>query len=296
MQTIIRMLVLAVFLTLSVRAELEITESGFCYLPIFSNVEYKAVAELPTSSPTDVISYGDNALQFGELWLPSDGSPVSTVTSSKRHPLVVLIHGGCWSNELDVQHTQAMSTALSGAGYAVWAIEYRRTGDEGGGWPNTYADVLAAIGHVSKLAQYPIDTRAVALVGHSDGGHLALLAGAEFSSDTLEIDAVIGLAAISDITQYAAGDNNCQAATALFMGGSALHKPQAYAAATLINKTLHAGSVFIHGTADTIVAANHSSRFAEQVRIVEGAGHFDMIHPGTPAFQVLLKELAKRVN
>ena len=33
---------------------------------------------------------------------------------------------------------------LSALGYAVWNIEYRRVGQEGGGWPGTLADAAAA--------------------------------------------------------------------------------------------------------------------------------------------------------
>ena len=293
-------------------AQKQTNDLGICYLPNLSDVTYQSLTDLPCGSPSEVISYGRSDQQFGELWLPKrssqDSSNVALPGSlnneaqsadsrnAKRHPLVVLIHGGCWLNEVDVRHTHAASTALANAGYAVWAIEYRRVGDDGGGWPNSYTDVLAAIRYIPELAEYPIDTQAVALVGHSAGGQLALLAGAELVSKDFQIDAVIGLAAISDLEQYAAGENGCQRAASLFMGGQAKDKPQAYADATVINKTLHPSTVFIHGTADGIVPLNHSSRFSKQARLIEGAGHFDMIHPATPAFQALLKALAQNVN
>ncbi len=59
-------------------------------------------------------------------------------------------------------------------GWAVWNIEYRRIGD-GGGWPETFADVAAAIDHLDGL--HPaLDLDRVELLGHSAGGHLALWA------------------------------------------------------------------------------------------------------------------------
>jgi acetyl esterase/lipase len=50
-------------------------------------------------------------------------------------------------------------------------------------------------------------------VGHSAGGHLALLAGGEIK----RLKGVIGLAAITDIAEYAMGSNSCQKVTNNFM-------------------------------------------------------------------------------
>jgi len=59
------------------------------------------------------------------------------------------------------------------------------------------------------------------VVGHSAGGHLALLAGSELP----ELKAVVGLAAITDIVAYSEGQNSCQQATPQFMGGALLKNP-----------------------------------------------------------------------
>jgi acetyl esterase/lipase len=59
----------------------------------------------------------------------------------------------------------------------VWNIEYRRVG-AGGGWPNTFADVAAAIDRLAELGDPRLDLDRVTLIGHSAGGHLALWAAA----------------------------------------------------------------------------------------------------------------------
>ena len=45
----------------------------------------------PRTAADERIAYGPDALQFGELWLPR---------RQGRHPVIVLIHGGCWRADL----------------------------------------------------------------------------------------------------------------------------------------------------------------------------------------------------
>jgi acetyl esterase/lipase len=257
----------------------------FCYLPTESNVAYSSITELPLGSPKQVLAYGNQRYQFAELWLPKIG-----VFPEQRAPLVVLVHGGCWLNSFDIRHTHALSTALAQSGYAVWSLEYRRTGDAGGGWPGSYEDIKSAIAYLPKLAEYSVDLDRVAIAGHSAGGHLALLAGADKLYD---FNAVIGLAAIVDLEKYSYGKNSCQLATRQFMGGAVFDVPKAYQAANPAKKNLPHTTVLLHGERDTIVPTEHSTSTDVRHRIIDDAGHFDMIHPGTQAFQVLLQELAK---
>ena len=133
----------------------------------------------------------------------------------------------------------------------------------------------------------------MAVVGHSAGGHLALLAS---TSGRLLIDpkVTVGLAPIVDVATYAAGSNSCQQATPQFMGGSPDELPEAYLAATpnfdagLANRV-----IALHGDLDQIVPLSQSAAMPRQ--IIEGAGHFDFVHPHTPAFQALLRVLGERL-
>lgn len=247
------------------------------YAPTESGVSWEDVRRLNYGTPAAMIPYGSDLLQFGLLWLP---------VPERRPPAqIVFVHGGCWQNSFDVRHTYALSTALAQAGYAVWALEYRRTGDNEGGWPNSFDDIKGGIAHVHPAPEFP--DIPVILMGHSAGGHLALLAGAEDPA----LKGVIGLAAITDIIKYAQGDNSCQTATPAFMGGSYDNRTEQYHAANPAEKTPHPNTVLLHGSVDDIVPVDQASMTGARTVMVEGAGHFDWVHPGTEAFNVLLQTL-----
>ena len=250
---------------------------------LLENVSYSSVTELVTKAPDKKISYGDDPLQYGLLWLPEVTNP------QQKAPLVVFIHGGCWLNTYDIKHSYAATAALAQAGYAVWSLEYRRTGDMGGGWPGSYADILAGIGHIDQLENYAVDLSKVVLAGHSAGGHLALLAGGE----SPHVSAVIGLAAISDFERYSQGTNSCQSAGQKFIGGNYTEKPTAYEQANPQKQSSHNNSLLLQGDADSIVPVTQASESALPHVIVAGAGHFDWIHPHSAAFQFFLAELNK---
>jgi len=250
---------------------------------VLNNVSYKSVTELDYVEADQKLVYGDTnpGLQYGLLWLPKE--PVNGTTP----PLIVLIHGGCWLNAYDIRHTFPLSSALAEAGYAVWSIEYRRSGDEGGAWPGSLEDVREGLVFTSRLESYPVDMSRMVIMGHSAGGHLALLA----ASENKNIDAVVGLAAISDIVEYSRGENSCQTATIDFMGGEYEENQAAYDAANPVGKPVNDRTVLLQGDIDVIVPVEQSQLPGATAVVFEGAGHFDWVHPGTAAYQLLLSTL-----
>ena len=260
---------------------------------MLSNVSYSSVTALEFTPASEKLVYGDDNpdLQYGLLWLPDNPA------SDQPAPLVVLVHGGCWLNAYDIQHTFPLSSALAEAGYAVWSLEYRRSGDEGGGWPGSFEDIRQGLAFTSTLNAYPVDLERMVIMGHSAGGHLALLT----ASGNPHIEAVIGLAAITDIVEYSRGQNNCQTATIDFMAGVAVlnvghrhpHRTEAYIAANPVGKPVHARTLLLQGDIDSIVPLEQSQLQGATPVVLEGAGHFDWVHPGTAAYQLLLSTLEK---
>ncbi|GJM13008.1 MAG: hypothetical protein DHS20C12_14110 [Pseudohongiella sp.] len=244
------------------------------------NVAFTDVLAVPFNQPSQTVSYGPDQFQFAQLWLPA--------TSPARASLV-LIHGGCWLNQFDISYSYGLSSALADAGFAVWSLEYRRTGDEGGGWPGTFEDVVAGINKMNDFDG--IDTENLAILGHSAGGHLALLAGARSELLSVEADLIVGLAAISDVVTYAAGSSTCEAATPLFMGGDVSERAEEYFDANPINHGLHANTVLLQGSADEIVPLEQATLPGARTIISPRASHFDWAHPDTSAYRRLLELL-----
>jgi len=250
------------------------------YKNVPQQVSFDSVTELPFKPASEKIAYGTDELQYGLLW-------PSQIKTAK--PLIVLVHGGCWLNAFGVDHSYPVATALSQAGFPVWSLEYRRTGDEGGGWPGSFEDIKLALNRVNLLQDFNINTEEIVLMGHSAGGHLALLAANELKD--MKFNQVIGLAAITDVSRYALGDNSCQQATQQFMGGLPHEVSDAYHAANLIYHKLPATVRLLQGDADQIVPVIQSELYEVETQIVPDAGHFDWIHPGSPAFKQLLNIL-----
>src|SRR5258708_22600543 len=120
--------------------------------------------------PADMrVEYGPDPNQFGELRIPAGRGP---------HPVVVLIHGGCFKAAYaSLRDLAPMGDALKAQGIATWNVEYRRLGQPGGGWPGTSLDVGHAVDQLRALAEtHRLDPTPVVFVGHSAGGHPALSA------------------------------------------------------------------------------------------------------------------------
>lgn len=257
------------------------TQVAISFPKIESNVGYSKVAGLAFTPADERISYGADHLQYALLWRTKQ------LASAQQKPLVILIHGGCWLSAYNIQHTYALSTGLAQAGFNVWSLEYRRRGDSGGGWPGTYDDIKTGILALASYNGGEFDLAESVLVGHSAGGHLALLAGGVIS----QLKAVIGLAAITDIEAYAAGSNSCQQVTKDFMQGMPKDKPAEYQLANPSKQPLHVNTVILQGDQDNIVPAFELNKLERKVVMLEGVGHFDWIHPGSKAFKTLTEHL-----
>ncbi len=252
-------------------------------------ITFADVEALPAVTPAAEYRYGDAPSQFAHLWLPAPAKP------EQKFPVVVLVHGGCWLQQYGVAHIAPAAAALAVHGFAVWAPEYRRVGEQGGGWPGTADDIYAAISSL-RMAR-GVDLQRVLLAGHSAGGQLALWAASRataLAGEGIMLQGVAGLAAITDLDAYARGSNSCEAVTPEFMGGGPAQVPERYAAASPARLGLQLPTILLHGSDDPLVSLSHARTLkGAQVVTIEGAGHFDLIHPGTPAFDAVVASLVR---
>lgn len=125
----------------------------------------------PLPEPSTSVRTGPGESDIVDVWLPEGAGP---------HPVVLMVHGGCWQKEIaDRTLMNYAAEALRKEGMAVWNIEYRGVDETGGGYPGTFEDVARAVDALG--TQGPalgLDVSNIAAIGHSAGGHLALWAAA----------------------------------------------------------------------------------------------------------------------
>ncbi|QKK01243.1 MAG: alpha/beta hydrolase [Pseudomonadota bacterium] len=258
-------------------------------------VGWAEIVAQPSPEPGQRIAYGEAPSQFGELRLPAGEGPF---------PVAVLIHGGCWRVEYGLDHVAPLAADLARHGVAVWSLEYRRLGEDGGGWPGTFDDVAAGYAQLGELDKgLPLDLDRVVLAGHSAGGHLALwLAGREQlpaehpwrARNAPGLRGVVALAAITDLERYARGEGSCNRSAAALLGESDSMRQARLPLASPARLLPPSVPVYlVHGRVDPIVPLAQSVIHAARIRavggaaerhIVEGAGHFDPIAPFAPAW------------
>jgi dipeptidyl aminopeptidase/acylaminoacyl peptidase len=208
----------------------------------------------------------------------------------------VLIHGGCWRPRYDRHLMDALAADLAARGWSAWNVEYRRVGlRAGGGWPETGADVAAAIDHLAEL-DTPLDLARVAAVGHSAGGHLALWAAGRDDA-RVPLAAVVGQAAISDL-EAASTQGVCGGMVEQLVGGSPKRMPDRYRAASPARRLpLRVPALLVHGDRDDTVPVQMSRDFAAaagcDLAELAGDGHYEHLEPGSRAWATVVEWLER---
>lgn len=221
------------------------------------------------TSVTRLTSYGSSASQFFETTEPAGPSRGTVVT----------LHGGWWRDVHDLRQMDPLRDHLADRGWRVHNLEYRRTGRDGGGWPQSLDDVVAGL----RAMPAPV-TGPFVLVGHSAGGHLALMA-----ASAVDVSAVVALAPVTDLAA-ALRDGLGEGATADFApcrSGDALRE------CSPVWRPPTTQQLLVHGTGDARVpiaqsrayfAAASAAALPVALHEVAGGDHFCVIDPADPSW------------
>jgi len=225
--------------------------------------EDRSVFELTPPPAAEAISYGDHPDQFIEFF------PASSASAKK----LGIIHGGYWRPEYDLAYLRPYADRCAEEGFDTYLIEYRRTP----GSPDHYIeDIRAAVEIIGECA----------LIGHSAGGHLAVLA-----SEFPLVTSVVALAPVTDLVR-GAELNLDEGAVQLFLGEEPSNRPDLN---PIMMESLQAKITVIHGVNDIRVPVDFAQQFAKKfpdVEYIEIAeiGHFEVIDPRVDSiFQLVLR-------
>jgi len=247
--------------------------------------------------------YGEDPSQWGELFLPEVAAPKG---------VVVVIHGGYWRSQYGAELGEPLAKDLAVHGMAAWNLEYRRAGN-GGGWPNTFADILAGIDKLRELAaEHGLGLDRVVALGHSAGGHLAVWAAGRARLEGLgapEVDRQLtrrgdddgavhltGVVSQSGVLNLAAAErlNLSNGAVSNFLGGSSERYPKRHKYADPMSAVPLEASIYAVHTADDVdVPFSESETYAgaakaagAPVQLLKVPGdHYALIDPKSPAYR-----------
>lgn len=235
-----------------------------------------------------LLRYADeHPSQVGELVRPGAPEPA---------PVAVVLHGGFWKERYDRHLMDELCADLAARGWAAWNVEYRRVGG-GGGWPETFVDVAAAVDHLAGVDG--LDLGRVVTIGHSAGGHLALWAaarpglsgGAPGAGPRVRVTHAVAQAGVTDLVEAARLGLGGGVAEGL-TGGRAeayeLGSPRA-------RLPLGVPQLLVHGTGDDTVPVAMSREYAAatgEAELVEYAGgHYEHLDPRSEAWKAVVEWL-----
>lgn len=248
----------------------------------------------------------DHDQNWVDLFMPKGDHPDGSV------PMVILVHGGSWQSQIGADTFVTFARRLAERGLAVYNVEYRRLGS-GGGYPQTFADVAAAIDYAPEIgrANPAISLDDAVVVGHSAGGQLAMWAGTRHKLDDDEVGAkpkyrptsVVSLAGPLDMrTAVKMGDDRIVKA----LGGEPDEVPERYASVDPIqNIDPTIPTIAMAGSDDHVVPAVVSRNYVDAAKksggvarfvLLPKTNHVSIVDPGAPTFTRVLETINRAAH
>ncbi len=217
-------------------------------------------------------------LVYGEAGGETLKLDICTPDGPGPFPVVILVHGGGWGSGDKAGAEKPGSGAditpwfqpLTDAGIAWVSINYRLAPAHR--WPAPLDDTRAAVAWVrAHIAEHGGDPAQLALMGHSAGGHLALMAAMPEAGEAAPVDVVVGCAAVSDLVSDSRRRGEISKSLQNLFNFAPDLAPaslEALAAASPLGR-IHPGCppvLFLHGDADKTVPIEQSREFQEKAR------------------------------
>ena len=256
------------------------------------------------------IAYGPDPLQYADLWLPKGKAP---------HPLVLMVHGGCWQTDVaDASIMNWIADDLRARGIAVWNIDYRGVDRPGGGYPGTFMDVAKATDALRQAApRFGLRLDRLVVLGHSAGGHLGLWLAARpriprsstlYVADPLPVRTVISIGGLPDLkaAQTPPGDTCGVEAVRSLTGPPTAARPDVYADTSPAEMMpFPARQILVNAARDRIAPPAFATAYAARAKAagapvqlvtVPDEGHVELIAPGTGAWAAEVAQIERALG
>jgi acetyl esterase/lipase len=275
-----------------------------------STMRWSDLLDRPRPQADARVAYGTDPLQFVDVWLPK---------RKGKHPVVLMVHGGCWQTDIaDASIMNYIADALRARGIAVWNIEYRGVDRPGGGYPGTFLDVAAAADALRKAGpRFALKTERIVAIGHSAGGHLALWLAARgripangvlYKPKPLPIATAISIGGLPDLeaAQIPPGDT-CDAEPVRRLVGAQIPGRQDVYSDTSPAAMLPFSTpqVLVNSTRDRIAPPSFADAYQANAKargtivrkiVVPEEGHVELIAPGTASWTAELSEIERALG